>query len=32
VLHYWEHEASLAIRSAVGSIVTRLDEVLRYES
>jgi hypothetical protein len=32
VLHYWEHEASLANRSAVGSIVTRLDELLRYES
>lgn len=32
VLHYWEHEAALANRSAVGSNCTRLDELLRYES
>ena len=32
VVYFWEHEASLANKTAVGSILTRLDSLLRYES
>lgn len=32
VAYYWEHEATLANKSAIGSILVRLDELLRSES
>ena len=32
VLYFWEQEAGFANKSAVGSILTRLDSLLRYQS
>jgi hypothetical protein len=32
VVYYWTHEAALANKSSIGSILTRLDSLLRYES
>lgn len=32
VAYFWEHEAALANKSAIGSILVRLDELLRSES
>ncbi|MEI6357444.1 MAG: type IV secretion system DNA-binding domain-containing protein [Verrucomicrobiota bacterium] len=32
VVYFWEHEAALASKSAIGSILVRLDELLRSES
>jgi hypothetical protein len=32
VAYFWEHEAALANKTAVGSILVRLDELLRSES
>ncbi len=32
VEYFWEHEAALANKSAIGSILVRLDELLRSES
>ena len=32
VAYFWEHEAPLANKSAIGSILVRLDELLRSES
>lgn len=32
VAYFWEHEAQMANKSAIGSILTRLDSLLRYES
>jgi ABC-type uncharacterized transport system ATPase component len=32
VAYFWEHEAALASKSAIGSILVRLDELLRSES
>ena len=32
VVYFWEHEAALANKTAIGSILTRLDSLLRYES
>jgi hypothetical protein len=32
VAYFWEHEAGLANKSAIGSILVRLDELLRSES
>ena len=32
VVYFWEAEAALSNRTAVGSILTRLDSLLRYES
>lgn len=32
VAYFWENEAQLANKSAIGSILTRLDSLLRYES
>lgn len=32
VVYFWENEAGFANKSAIGSILTRLDSLLRYES
>jgi len=32
VVYFWENEAAFANKSAIGSILTRLDSLLRYES